>query len=371
MNSVIINNKKYIYDDKTTLKSALREVGFVFPCGGQGKCGKCKITCKDLHITDLDRRFLSENQMESGIRIACDKIIDRDMEISCDIKETAEAPLPKLSSCRIAVSITPRFIDVGIVDNELVETVTIPNPLCKIGNTTQIAQAYKKDKNALTIALRASIGKESVELFEKYSTAKAETMAIAANGFYLNILLGINLDLSPDYDALTENDNINLPAESVYILPILNSYVGGDIFAETIEIKENSLLIDFEDILTFAAIGKEETFIASMWDMEITSELSLKCFAAALDFMIYKQNSRPLVYLFGKYPNSIEDIIIDKGLDFIQKTKSLDNVAKACVFYRYRTKLLKEKRRSQAVKLLQDDKYQDFLLQNNINGGCV
>lgn len=365
MKTIIVNRKKYAFDENTPLKDALSDIGFVFPCGGQGKCGKCKIICSELPITDLDRKFFNDTQLESGMRLACNKTIISDLEITSLIKESTEnEPLPKLSSCRLAISIGSRYIDIGILDNDLIETITIPNPLNELGNLTQIAEEYKHNKNALTIALRAAIGKESVELFEKYSTAKAETMAIAANGFYLNILLGIDLNIKPDYDTIVEDDNINLPTESVYILPVLNCYVGGDIFAETIELKENSLLIDCENILTFASIGKDNTLITSMWDMEMDSLLSIKCFGAALDYMVYKLNSQPLVYLFGKYPQEIEDIIIDKGLDFIPKTKSLDNVAKACVYYRYRTKLNKEKSRSQAIKLLEDDKYQEFLIKN-------
>lgn len=365
MKTVIVNHKKYIYDENTPLKTALKDLGYVFPCGGQGKCGKCIINCKELGITDLDRRFLSDTKLESGLRLACDKTINQDLEIACTIKEASEnMPLKKLSSCRIAVSIGSRFIDIGILDDDLAETITIANPLHAIGNLTSIANAYKHDKTSLTIVLKAAIGKESVELFEKYSTAKAETMAIAANGFYLNILLGLDLDLTPDYDTLVENDNLNLPTESVYILPVLNCYVGGDIFAETIELKENSLLIDCEDILTFASIGSDQNLITSMWDIDMSSNLSLKCFAAALDYMLYKQNALSLIYLFGKYPKEIEDIIIDKGLDFVPKKKTLNNIAKACVYYRYRTKLNKEKNRSTAIKLLNDDKYQEFLLEN-------
>lgn len=362
MKTVIVNHKKIFLDDNTPLKSALSDLGYIFPCNGQGKCGKCRIFCNSILPTELDKRFLNETQIISGLRLSCDKTITDDLNINC-LMQLSEAPqtIKKLSSCRIAVSIGSRFIDIGILDDELVETLTIANPLSDIGSLTEVAASYKSTKAPLTNALRAVIGKNSVELFEKYGAAKAETIAIASSGFYLHILMGIDLDCKVDYDIITESDNLNLPTESVYILPVLSPFVGGDIFAELINLKENSLLIDCEEILTFAAIGQENNIIASMWDMDICSSISVKCFKAALDFMCYKLNNNPTVYLYGKYSQEIEDIIINKDLTFFPKAKNLDNVAKACVFYRIRTKLSKEKNRSSVAKLLEDDKFQEFL----------
>lgn len=361
MNTIIINHKKYHVEDGTPLKTTLADLGYVFPCGGQGKCGKCRIVCDNLATTDLDKKFLNDTQISSGMRLSCDKIVNSDLNINCLMQQSSSPQtIVKLSTCRIAVSIGSRYIDIGILDTELVETLTISNPLAEIGCLTEIAAAYKNDKSSLTNALRAVIGKNSVELFEKYSAAKAETLAIASNGFYLHILMGIDLDIDVDYDTITESDNLNLPAESVYILPVLNTYVGGDIFAELINLKENSLLIDCDEIMTFASVGAENTLIAAMWDMD-DSLLSIKCFKAALDFMCYKLNNNPTVYLYGKYSEEIENIIIDKDLTFYTKMKTLENVAKACVFYRIRTKLNKEKARSSTLKLLEDDKFQEFL----------
>lgn len=363
MKTVIINNKKYLLEDNTPLKPTLSDIGYVFPCNGQGKCGKCRILCRNLAPTTLDKKFLSDAQIDEGIRLSCDKHVTDDLIIESFMQLSENnQPSKKLESCRIAVSIGSRYIDIGILDSDLVETVTMVNPLCEIGTITSIARAYKEDKTSLTNALRAVIGKNSVELFEKYSVAKAETTAIASNGFYLNILMGIDLDVSVDYDTITENDNLNLPTESVYILPVLNTYVGGDIFAELIDLKENSLLIECEEVLTFAAIGEENNYIASMWDIDLGTALSQKCFEAALDYMCYKLGSNPAIYIYGSYSEEIEEIIINKGLTFFPRAKTLENVAKSCVFYRLRTKLNKEKSRSSVVKLLEDDKFQEYLI---------
>ena len=43
------------------------------PCGGRKNCGKCKISAKGSlsPISDTERRFLSEEELSSGIRLAC------------------------------------------------------------------------------------------------------------------------------------------------------------------------------------------------------------------------------------------------------------------------------------------------------------
>lgn len=364
MKTIIVDNKKYFLENDTPLKSVLSDIGYIFPCNGQGKCGKCRVICNDLSPTALDERFLTSAQIADGMRLSCDKFVTKDLTIQSLMQlSQSKEPQKKLDSCRIAVSIGSHYIDIGILDAELVETITVPNPLKEIGNITAIAQSYKEDKMPLTNALRAAIGKNSVEFFEKYSVAKSETLAIASSGFYLNILMGIDLDAHIDYDTVLENDNLNLPTESLYILPVLSCYVGGDIFAQLIDLKEHSLLIDCEEILTFAAIGEENNYIASMWDMDMHSDISLKCFEAALKFMCDKLQEQPIIYLYGKYTEAMEEIIINQGLTFFVRTKSLDNVAKSCVFYRLRTKLNKEKARSSVVKLLEDELFQEYLLK--------
>jgi uncharacterized 2Fe-2S/4Fe-4S cluster protein (DUF4445 family) len=44
------------------------------PCGGKGKCGKCKLIVESgdvSEITDQERRLLSDHELEHGVRLAC------------------------------------------------------------------------------------------------------------------------------------------------------------------------------------------------------------------------------------------------------------------------------------------------------------
>ena len=43
------------------------------PCGGRGTCGKCRIRILEgqMPVTEADRRFFSEEELEAGLRLVC------------------------------------------------------------------------------------------------------------------------------------------------------------------------------------------------------------------------------------------------------------------------------------------------------------
>ena len=44
------------------------------PCGGKGKCGKCKVIVESgavSDVTDQERKLLSDHELERGVRLAC------------------------------------------------------------------------------------------------------------------------------------------------------------------------------------------------------------------------------------------------------------------------------------------------------------
>lgn len=59
----------------TTLIKAIRDGGidFDFPCGGVGKCGKCKVRILEGNIkhNDSEKKFLTEDEINQGIHLAC------------------------------------------------------------------------------------------------------------------------------------------------------------------------------------------------------------------------------------------------------------------------------------------------------------
>ena len=77
------NNEQIVEFTKGALLSnVLRKEGvFVdMPCSGMGRCGKCKVRFLDgtTAVTDADRRFFSEKELEDGWRLACRAVLKAD-----------------------------------------------------------------------------------------------------------------------------------------------------------------------------------------------------------------------------------------------------------------------------------------------------
>lgn len=358
MHSVIINGKKFLVEDNAPLRESLEEAGFVFPCGGAGKCGKCRINCSQIAPTALDRRFLSENLIAQGVRLACDKRVSDSVDITCEITEKKAVDIV-LRECSVAVSITDREIAVCIVGDEPVETVVKKNP-CYDYSFEELVAEYEKRPSYFTNALRAVIGKESVELFEKYGAAKATVTAIAAKGVYLKILAGERLEVDlEEVEEASEAKDFGLPTESLYILPALNDFVGGEILAETVRLKERSLLVDCERTVVFYGIGEEDDIATALWDCDY-GDMAERCILAGTRFMM-SDSDLTSVYLYGRHADKVGDLLEEHGIAAVRSEKDINNVVSALLSFRTRSKLIKEKGRTTFIKIYDNENFQSLL----------
>ncbi|MHB8076427.1 ASKHA domain-containing protein [Desulfosporosinus fructosivorans] len=68
-----------------TIKEAMNQAGLEgdFPCGGMGKCGKCRVhlTKGTGSPTDTEREALEPKDLEAGFRLACMTEVHEDMEV--------------------------------------------------------------------------------------------------------------------------------------------------------------------------------------------------------------------------------------------------------------------------------------------------
>lgn len=358
MHSVIVNGKKYSAEDNAPLKELLSDAGFSFPCGGSGRCGKCRIVCPSVSPTDTDRRFLSEGQLSSGVRLACDKTVEQSLSVECDLP--ARKPGITLRECGIAVVITDDEIGISIVGDKAEETVTLVNPLRAYPDFRSLLSAYASDGAALTRALRGAIGRESVEFFERYGAAKAETTAVAAKEIYLKILAGLPADAD---EALilsaSESETFDLPTESVYFLPRIDRLIGGEVLAECIRLKERSLVIDCERTVSFVYIGEKDNLAGAIWDCDY-SEFALECIRAAALFLS-KDRPKPMVCLYGSHAYRAEEALCG---DFtcVHRDKLPSSTADALLSFRTRARLTKERNRTTFVRLYDKEEFQSLLL---------
>lgn len=70
--------------ENETLKKILQKYNICrFPCGGKGKCGKCKVIIENAPPPNkIDIEKLSEEEIKKKYRLACNTHIDRDMQVS-------------------------------------------------------------------------------------------------------------------------------------------------------------------------------------------------------------------------------------------------------------------------------------------------
>lgn len=101
------------------------------PCGGHGKCGKCKAIIKGSvsEITDAERRLLSEEELLRGVRLACLTTVEGDCEVTAYRTEgqaeiLTAGDLPELE-------LSPAFSQYGVAID--------------IGTTTLAARLYTND----------------------------------------------------------------------------------------------------------------------------------------------------------------------------------------------------------------------------------
>lgn len=80
-----INEYKIKCEKNTNLKEVLKkeDINFIFPCGGNGNCGNCKIKVfKGVEKpTKLEEIKLTKKELNENIRLACCVYVKEDMHI--------------------------------------------------------------------------------------------------------------------------------------------------------------------------------------------------------------------------------------------------------------------------------------------------
>lgn len=148
------------------------------PCGGKGICGKCKIKIIKGNITpnNRDKRFLTDEEIREGFRIACGHTIDNKIKfISMSESENFKTVLEYLIDSEeqkinddIGNSI---IIDVGttticfqLLDNKcnIIKTITMTNSQRVFGADviSRISKAISGGFSYLCNMLKCDIKKE-------------------------------------------------------------------------------------------------------------------------------------------------------------------------------------------------------------------
>ncbi len=105
------------------------------PCGGHGKCGKCKVYAagKLSTITDTERKYLTEEELQKEIRLACCATVMGDCTV--DLPEARENKQQIMMRTEAIAAPSPAFRQYGVA--------------LDVGTTTLVAQLYDKAGNKL------------------------------------------------------------------------------------------------------------------------------------------------------------------------------------------------------------------------------
>lgn len=342
MIDIIINSNKHSIKAGEKLKDILTSEGLPFPCGGKGICGKCRINCPQLAPTDLDKRFLSENQIKDGMRLACDKKAEQGIDISFE-KQMNVIPKRKMEFCNIAVIIDNQNITLGILDEEIVEKVVIQNT------------------NQNTIGLRSAIAKECIELFEKYNLAKADTIAVGTTAYYAEMLIGEKTEGDGErFDAL----ELMLPAETLYMLPFVSDTIGGDFLALTGNKSFPRMIIDASKTFVAGLFQDKDIFCISHKNIEYTDN-ELIGLQASIQLLLSRIDCPPIISLYGDYAERMSKILLEYSYA-IEEDSGLEVVARTTNENKLKNVLFKLRKRVSVLETVNNDEWQEqFILAAN------
>ncbi len=246
---------------EATLGAKLSDyIDFPLYCGGTGNCGKCKIVAGGelSELTATEKKYLTSEEIRSGIRLACQIRICGDCEIYYD---AAEAEMQICDDGNLTLSASKPFfekygvaIDIGTTtlvaklfseNGELVATRTALNPQVRWGSdvVSRINSSNEGNMVEICSALRDKISELIAELVRDADIIPNEIdgLVITGNTVMLHFLCGFSTETLSCWPFqvkslfgktfLAEELGIfSLSAETkVHLPPCISAFVGADL----------------------------------------------------------------------------------------------------------------------------------------------
>ena len=127
MPELIVNGKSCRTAREVLLGESLAAAGFPVPqpCGGGGRCGKCRVTARGAlsPVTEQERLHLTEDELAGGVRLACQAVVQGDCEVC--LSREGEAAV-QIGGQRQAKAARPAFRMLGAAID--VGTTTLAGP---------------------------------------------------------------------------------------------------------------------------------------------------------------------------------------------------------------------------------------------------
>ena len=183
------------------------------PCGGHGKCGKCRVRATGAlsPVTAAERRFLTDNELSAGMRLACQAYAEGDVELTLPDAERAaqiitdgELPqyalAPGFTAYGAAVDIGTTTVAATLYDargNRLAKASAL-NPQRRWGADviSRMEAALAGEAAELAAAIRAEICGLLTSLAAQagISSECIDGAVITGNTVMLHLLAGVNTE---------------------------------------------------------------------------------------------------------------------------------------------------------------------------------
>lgn len=323
-----------------SLQEALESEGFRFPCGGKGICGRCRIKAPMLAPTPKDYKFFTDKELAEGLRLACDKTITQPIDIECYMAKSS--PARKLEDPMVTAILGDTSTEISIVEHGIIETLVLASP------------------SVDTIPLRSIVGKNAIELYEKYSVAKAAVMLVAGTTERMQAFCrnGIDTDLLAMGDTL-DAAVFDMPAEEVYLPPFPNVFCGSLELLELDAAKDNTLLIIAGQSIRFLHKGSDSIVCTAITKDD--NKIPSKAVWATIKYFLQQYDTQAIVFV-GTPPQELTRYLADVGCQYsIVQSEATAAAALAIEDNRHKTRLNKLSRKATTIVITEDEVWQELL----------
>lgn len=241
----------------TPLQDVLAAFGVEFPCGGQGRCGGCRVRLRRgfLAVSRVEKNFLAPGEIAAGWRLACCATVSDNITLEVGQWETAVladharfAFTPR-EGLGIAVDLGTTTVVAQLIDLQTGQVLGVRsalNPQGRFGSDvmSRIQAALEGNQDVLVAAARGVVGDLVAGLVEGLEDPTREVAEVVSVGNTVMHHFFCDLDVRPLAAAPFDTPNLGerrfaaadlgwkLPANPpVRFLPCLGGFVGSDVLA--------------------------------------------------------------------------------------------------------------------------------------------
>ena len=271
---VVVNGKARLAEKGAALSEIIQGEK---PCGGHGKCGKCRVLAKGAlsEPTPAERRLVSEQELLRGIRLACLTQALGDCEVQTlsaaeksqivtdsVLPEFALAPLFSGYGVAVDIGTTTLVARLYSADGMPLAEASRLNPQSEWGAdvVSRIEASLNGKADSLSKAIRSALNEMFSEFAAVVDLQKIDAVVITGNTVMLSLLTRQSLEPFSHAPFAVERlfgepltaDALSLsslsPNTQIYLPPCISAFVGADItcaiLATELCRKRSSMLAD-------------------------------------------------------------------------------------------------------------------------------